>query len=630
MRKSSLRERLRYAFDNTMSRGTGALLGWLAVLSILIIVLVSAVVVATKVGPEGQGFFNIAWMSLMRTLDAGTMGGDEGSWWFLLAMFAVTIAGVFLISSLIGILTTGLENKIEKLRKGRSRVLESNHTVILGWSEQVFTIISEICQANMNQRKPCIVVMGDKDKVEMEEEIADKVTDPGRTRIVCRQGSPVEIGDLDIVNVNDARSIVVVSPEGIPDPDSNVIKTVLAITNMPDRKKEPFNIVAEIRDPKNMEIARIVGKDEVELILVGDLISRITAQTCRQPGLSLVYTELLDFGGSEIYFKEEPSLVGSSLHDALFKYDTSTVMGLFKKGAAMVNPPMDTKIEAGDKLIVISEDDDTIVLSSGPNGGVNASQMTQKKSLPPAAEKTLILGWNWRVCSIIRELDAYAAPGSQVKVVADFEGGDAVIKKECAGLVKNQAVRYASEDTTDRRVLDRLVDEGFNHVIVVCYDTLDQQQADARTLITLLHLRDISQKTGQRFSITSEMMDIKNRNLAEVAKAHDFIVSDKLISLLISQIAENRHLNAVFTDLFDPEGSEVYLKPASDYVVLDAPVSFHTVTESAARRGEIPIGYAIAALADDAEKAHGVVINPDKRAAVTYKAGDRFVVLAES
>ncbi len=630
MRKSSLRERLRYAFDNTMSRGTGALLGWLAVLSILIIVLVSAVVVATKVGPEGQGFFNIAWMSLMRTLDAGTMGGDEGSWWFLLAMFAVTIAGVFLISSLIGILTTGLENKIEKLRKGRSRVLESNHTVILGWSEQVFTIISEICQANMNQRKPCIVVMGDKDKVEMEEEIADKVTDPGRTRIVCRQGSPVEIGDLDIVNVNDARSIVVVSPEGIPDPDSNVIKTVLAITNMPDRKKEPFNIVAEIRDPKNMEIARIVGKDEVELILVGDLISRITAQTCRQPGLSLVYTELLDFGGSEIYFKEEPSLVGLSLHDALFKYDTSTVMGLFKKGAAMVNPPMDTKIEAGDKLIVISEDDDTIVLSSGPNGGVNASQMTQKKSLPPAAEKTLILGWNWRVCSIIRELDAYAAPGSQVKVVADFGGGDAVIKKECAGLVKNQAVRYASEDTTDRRVLDRLVEEGFNHVIVVCYDTLDQQQADARTLITLLHLRDISQKTGKRFSITSEMMDIKNRNLAEVAKAHDFIVSDKLISLLISQIAENRHLNAVFTDLFDPEGSEVYLKPASDYVVLDAPVSFHTVTESAARRGEIPIGYAIAALADDAEKAHGVVINPDKRAAVTYKAGDRIVVLAES
>ena len=46
------------------------------------------------------------------------------------------------------------------------------------------------------------------------------------------------------------------------------------------------------------------------------------------------------------------------------------------------------------------------------------------------------------------------------------------------------------------------------------------------------------------------MPDVRNRQLAEVTRADDFIVSDSLVSLLLSQIAENRDLNAVFGDLF--------------------------------------------------------------------------------
>ncbi len=51
----------------------------------------------------------------------------------------------------------------------------------------------------------------------------------------------------------------------------------------------------------------MVGCYEVEIVLSSDLIARITAQTCRQSGLSVAYLELLDYGGDEIYFKEEPT-----------------------------------------------------------------------------------------------------------------------------------------------------------------------------------------------------------------------------------------------------------------------------------------------------------------------------------
>lgn len=42
------------------------------------------------------GFVQMAWMGLMRTLDAGTMGGDTGSWPFLFVMFAVTLGDDFI------------------------------------------------------------------------------------------------------------------------------------------------------------------------------------------------------------------------------------------------------------------------------------------------------------------------------------------------------------------------------------------------------------------------------------------------------------------------------------------------------------------------------------------------------
>ena len=133
MRKISFKDHVRYHFDNIMSKGPIALIGWLFIASAILIAIVSLVVVAFGVGPEGNGTFgNVAWASLMRTLDAGTMGGDEGHWSFLVAMLVVTFGGIFIVSILIGVLTTGIEGKLEQLRKGRSFVAEQGHTVILG------------------------------------------------------------------------------------------------------------------------------------------------------------------------------------------------------------------------------------------------------------------------------------------------------------------------------------------------------------------------------------------------------------------------------------------------------------------------------------------------------------------
>ena len=133
----------------------------------------------------------------------------------------------------------------------------------------------------------------------------------------------------------------------------------------------------------------------------------------------------------------------------------------------------------------------------------------------------------------------------------------------------------------------------------------------------------------ESLSIVSEMLDVGNRELAEVTQADDFIVSDKLISLLMAQVSENKFLNAVFNDLFDSDGSEIYLKPAADYISFGPPVNFHTVVEAARRRGESAIGYRKMAHANDSGKQYGVVVNPKKSQSISFVEGDLIIVVAE-
>ena len=622
-----------------MSKGPIALIGWLFIASAILITIVSLVVVAFGIGPEGNGTFGeVAWASLMRTLDAGTMGGDEGHPSFLIAMLVVTFGGIFIVSILIGVLTTGIEGKLEQLRKGRSFVAERGHTVILGWSSQIFTLISELVEANSNQRHSCIAILAEKDIVEMQDEIRSKLGKTGRTRIVFRTGSPIDMNDLDIVNPQDARSIIVLAPE-VDNPDFYVIKTILALTNDVNRSDKRYHIVAVIRDAKNFEVARMVGGDEVKLILAGEMMSRIMAQTCRQSGLSVAYTELLDFDGDEIYFKEEPGMTGKIFADTLMAYRDSAVMGLrFKDGRVQLNPPMETRVENGDQLIVISEDDDTIRLSPVTEYGVDTAAIRPKSLDPGVAEHTLILGWNENAPFIIKEIDNYVQQGSTITVVCgNGNGANLSLPQNGNGHrpFPNLTVSFQSGDTTDRLTLEELGAPSYDHIIVLSGGgeetaTIDPQDADAHTLVTLLHLRDMSDKAGHPFSIVSEMLDIRNRQLARVTRADDFIVSDSLLSLMQSQISENAELAAVFQSLFEAEGSEIYLKPVDDYVETGKPVNFYTVVEAARRRNEVAIGYRLQHQAHSVEEAYGVKLNPEKSREVSYRNGDRIIVLADN
>ncbi|RSN05008.1 potassium transporter TrkA [Nonomuraea sp. WAC 01424] len=620
MSRVTLRERARYWFDNTMSRGTASLIGWLALVSVALILVVAAFTLwLAPDEPDGvSGAGQVLWIALMHALTPSKVASDKGSLGYMTVMFAGSLGGIFIVSMLVGLLSNGLKQKVDRLRRGRSRIVESGHTVVLGWSDQVFTIIAELVKAHASQKGSVIAVLADHDKLAMEEDIREHVGDLGRTRLVCRTGRPTEPRDLGLMNLDDARSVVVLSPEG-EDPDAHVIKILLALAK---RAGSHPPVVAALASGRNLAAARLAGGKDVHLVDSDDTASRLIVQSSRQSGMSVVCMDLLNFDGGEIYLRADEELVGATYGQALHAYQTAAVIGLRRPAGVVLNPPMDTVVTAEDQVIVIAHDDSHIRLATG-EPSVDEQAVTATGATRPEPERTLLLNWNGRAEQIVRYLDGYVSPGSVLDIAADHPDAGAGL----TGL-RTLTVNVKDCDTTDRYALESLGIGLYQHVIVLSDDRFKPHHADTRTLMTLLQLRDMQSTLGEHYSIVSEMHDEGNRALAEVTEADDIVISDTVIGLLLAQLAENRHLADVFGYLFDSHGSEIYPRPAASYVRTGTQVTFATVVEAARRRGETAIGYRDN-LSRNVPPHYGIVLNPDKSDPVVLGGKDSVIVLAE-
>jgi hypothetical protein len=152
---------------------------------------------------------------------------------------------------------------------------------------------------------------------------------------------------------------------------------------------------------------------------------------------------------------------------------------------------------------------------------------------------------------MIEQLDYHVAPGSVAVIAAETK----MIEEEVVQLAqtsKNLSLQFQETDITECSSLERLVHEAFDRVILLSYcDRYDAEQADAIALTVLLHLSDLAQRNSYQFSIASELADTRNQQLATIARVDDFIVSEQLTSLMLSQITENKLFGLILAELLD-------------------------------------------------------------------------------
>ena len=195
MRRSN--KKLHYYFDLWMSKGSGSMI-FLLFLFTGVLVLVLGAVAWLVMKATGMSFGFSLWNTLLHTFDPGVIAGDGGSAAYLFVMLLATLVGMLFMALLIGFLNESITSKMSDLARGIEPVMESGHTVILGFNESTFIVLSELMIANENQsgKRNVVVIMDEYEKQDMEEKIQARFGNTGNLTVVCRSGSVFSLSDL--------------------------------------------------------------------------------------------------------------------------------------------------------------------------------------------------------------------------------------------------------------------------------------------------------------------------------------------------------------------------------------------------------------------------------------------------
>jgi len=641
-----LNQRLRYRFDNFMARGGRSIFLSLVVvfLAILVLLIAARGLAHLLTGSPTPGFGWDSFTTFLQMTDPGSMAEDMTSrGWYQAIGITAGVAGIVMLSALIAFITTALDRRLHNLRKGHSRVVEESHTLILGWDEQrVVEIIRELVIANESRKRRAVVILADRDKEYMDDYLSVSISDRATTVVVTRSGSPSSLLNLELVSVATASSVIVLSgcSDSAPaamreESDARVVKTLLAVQNQrpPDR---PLHIVTEIFDPAIRALISQTAGDGVVALHARDILSRILVQTSRSLGLSVVYNELLSFRGNEIYFFGA-DWDNTTFGGVQFRFARSVPIGIYtERGELLLNPPPDRHLDPTDQLLVVAEDDSLIALLPDRVASPGTRRLPARR-LERTAERHLIVGHTQKTPRVLSELGKYVMEGSRVQLMPRahhaINGSDVgAITSRTDGM----QLSTLDLDPLDPATWQQHRPGDFDSIILLSEgdEVRLPDQIDAETILILLLIRGQLQKERQQgrvdTTVITELIMSENQALAASTGVHDFVVSSKLVSMLLAQISEDPLMQAVYQDLFSEVGSEIYLKSASLYLEdLPQQATFAELTRLAQERGEVCLGVKLKINEGRANLNYGITLAPPKTSVWALDTADTLVVLAE-
>jgi len=626
-RESSILEKIQYYFDSTVARGTTSMIAWLSILSFVILFLFSICLVILN--PADQfpftNFSEIFWKILNIAMDPGSIV-DESIWTARILLLIVTFFGLFIVSTLIGVIGSGVQDKIMDLRRGRSKVLENSHTVILGWSDKIDVVINELMLANEEHKNFSIAILSPRDKLDMEDYLMPRIGKVILKKIHCRSGNPSVVEDLSIVAPQKAKSILILCYDRA-NGDSVILKRSLALQKFFRSQKESVPIVTEVIE-KNNSLA-IESTGNIHVICSREFITRVLVQVAREPGLSIVYDELFSFHGCEIYSYKSKGIVGYTISELALGMPNAAVIGFIdSNGLVHINSKLDHSIQENEEILLIAEDDSLILpfKQADQKDWPRIELQNDSISSNLVPRKIIVLGWHEAGKFFLHEIGSQIHPASSVQIFFNEE-----FTEEKASDISSTTFPAKLEvnvaDTSSFEFLSNLNWENVDEVVVLGYrKNLDTQEADALTLLTLVHLRNISHQDGYRFGIASELLDPNNRDLAKTNNSEDFIASQELISRVIAQILEKPILKSVFQQLLTSEGSEIHLRKPDYFSCLSKEVKFGSIIANGLDKGELVVGVL---LRNNLDTNPELKLSPLKSETFKLEENDSVVVIAE-
>jgi ion channel POLLUX/CASTOR len=599
----SLRTRLRYNFDSSFGAGPAGALKWLlgtiAVLSVPLMLAVQITQETTKVpilgkaltltdAPHGvQKWIDAYYQTFLIFLGKATF--TSSTWTARIFAWLGIAISMVITATLFGFVITNVNGAMAKLKKGRGLVIEEGQTTIIGWTPQIFSMITQIEKSNESEeRQGILVIIANVGRELMVDEVHSRVGETKHTRIIFKSGDPANPRVLAESSISKSKNIIVLGNYW-----ALTTQLILAIQAcLPAKSTIP--IIAEISDENTANILKSASKTPVYSLNREDFVSRITAHSVLQPGITNVILDLLDFDGSEIYVKGFKQAEGKTFGEIQQSFN-AIPLGIFKaNNEVILAPDAATRVEEGDRIVGLAVDFSKFTWRNTESSSASLAPVVSLEKTVNKPENILIIGWSRLARFSVLEISKVCAPGTKFTFFAQV---GRVPLEDYNGLEHpNISIDIRQTSGTAEELSAMLNSQEFTRIGVFGYKTrgLPMPESEAITLLTCTQIahdqRNPNCKSKDAF-VVAEIQDVGNTSLAHQIDLDDLVISDRLSTLMMSQLAETNELGEVFNELFGPRGAFIQAKPASAYLELGKAMTFEEIQRIGQAHGDIILGY---------------------------------------
>ena len=629
--------RLRFLIERMIIRGPFSRLIVVAALVALVALFAGAFVYAALDGAGDLG--DMIWWAFLRLTDPGYLGDDEGALRRSVSTVVTVLGYVLFMGALIAIMTQWFNAFMRRLESGLTPVTMRDHVVVLGWTNRTPDIARELFESEHRVRRFLKLRGKRRLRVAALVEEADAHTldalrvatghrwDP--TALILRSGSVLQAHALRRVDARHAAAVIL--PSAAPDDeqrdvaDGRTLKALLSLSAGTDdmvRGDRPL-VVAELRDAQKLQVALSAYAGKIEVLASDLVIGRLLAQDIRYPGIARVFSLLLTHGqGAEVYSREVGALAGQRFDAVAATLPRAISLGITRPNgpsySAQLLPSPDLVLRADDRLILLAEDfEATAPTQQGPPSPTATTTTTTPQSPPPAISpppgrphRLLVLGWSRTVPALISELERGTGEAWRVEILSliPVDVREALMTRRAQSLEGSQ-VLHRLGDLNALRDLEQVDPASFDHVVLVASDwTEDEGDRDARTLTGFLMLHEALREATAPPSVTVELLSLETAAL--LPPDTSAIVSPRIVSHMLTQVALRRDLRAAYDALFGAGGADLRLRSPSDL-------------EAAASR-EVVLGYRRAATAAGPAR---ILLHTERTRPIEIDANDEVIVL---
>lgn len=506
----------------------------LLIINLFIIIIASIVGVAIDPDYFNNSFFSSLAHFFSCMLSANTITKlldnlNEHIRVFFLSVVVIAIELIIFSGAIIASLTTAVRSFIDKKSNAKGKIELHNHFVILNYNSKVPDIIYNLMQKNY---KNSVIILSNQTKDYINSEIDSLIAsfNRGKSRkkkinLIVKEGNPLLHGDLEDISIASASSILIMCREDMQEGDDEnitnydlmTLKVMLALGNYDISKN--CNIVIETssdgikrRIESLAKTLNTLKNKSIIPVSFNKKIGQIIAQTMVEPMMASIYLELLSYEGCEFY-----SFDKENVEEFLVNHDNAIPIIKY------------------DYLYVLAEDESDIAL---------------RRSSPTKLESARILKTKKTDLSI----------NSTIFVIGDNKKGKFIrenLKLATIGYGSNFKVFSYDKNDAKKLIEDIKNTEGTKKVLILSDDTVDSDSYDANVFVTLIALQTaFKNRDRHELSFVTELLDSRNLNSINDFNIKNAIISNRMMSLLLSQLALNKQSNKFFDGLLTIDAYE--------------------------------------------------------------------------